>query len=229
MIRVGRIQGNTQPSVKGFEKVVVMMKSSKYWELSPYYLKTEEGWIMENMWQFSKVYEKAPKSTQKYSRWDPTVIWDHPAETHVIDGGLTDAYWDWRKKGFENEYAVRYPVGFHHRKNCLYAFVRDPSERLDYVESRKKLYVPMYIDLVRKQPKFKELQKKLRDGVNLLILEVDGPHQESIGYYRERYGVGTDFIKNGTMLATPENLEIMLNDAKYPFGHGYCLAAALLM
>lgn len=228
MIRVGRIQGNVQPSFKGFEKVVVMMKSSKYWELSPYYLKSDEGWIMENMWQFSKVYEKAPKSNQKYSRWDPTVIWDHPAETHVEDGELTDEYWAWRKKGFENDHAVRYPVGFHHRKNCLYAFVEDPSERLDYIESRKKLYVPIYINLVKKEDKFRQLVEKLRNGKNLLILEVDGPHGESLDYYKERYGVDDDFITGNTMLATMENLDIMLNDGKYPFGHGYCLAAALL-
>ena len=37
-----------------------------------------------------------------------------------------------------------------------------------------------------------------------------------------------NFIKYKTMLATKENLDIMLNDTKYPFGHGYCLAAALL-
>ena len=30
------------------------------------------------------------------------------------------------------------------------------------------------------------------------------------------------------MLITPENLNIMLNDPKHPYGHGYCLAKALL-
>lgn len=30
------------------------------------------------------------------------------------------------------------------------------------------------------------------------------------------------------MLITKENISIMLNDTKHPFGHGYCLAMALL-
>lgn len=37
-----------------------------------------------------------------------------------------------------------------------------------------------------------------------------------------------DFIIDNTMVATLENLIIMLNDEKYPFGHGYCLASALM-
>lgn len=36
------------------------------------------------------------------------------------------------------------------------------------------------------------------------------------------------FIENGTLLASKENLQLLLNDAKHPFGHGYCLAWALL-
>ena len=65
-------------------------------------------------------------------------------------------------------------------------------------------------------------------GENLLIIEVDGPHSEAINYYQQKYNVKGDFIEQNTMLATPENLEIMLNDPKYPYGHGYCLANILL-
>lgn len=74
----------------------------------------------------------------------------------------------------------------------------------------------------------KKLKKWLQEGKNLLIIEVDGPHQESLDYYKEKYNVDDDFIVNSTMLATKENLEIMLNDTKHPFGHMYCLAACLL-
>lgn len=52
--------------------------------------------------------------------------------------------------------------------------------------------------------------------------------QRSLGHYQERYGVSDDFIERGTMLATLDNLSIMLNDSEHAFGHGYCLAAALL-
>ena len=37
-----------------------------------------------------------------------------------------------------------------------------------------------------------------------------------------------DFIEKNTMLVTENNLLTMLLDTKHSFGHGYCLAAALL-
>jgi hypothetical protein len=59
-------------------------------------------------------------------------------------------------------------------------------------------------------------------------IEVDGPHQESMGYYQDEYKVADDFIVDDTMLVTEETVKIMLNDSKHCFGHGYCLAMALL-
>jgi hypothetical protein len=85
-----------------------------------------------------------------------------------------------------------------------------------------------YIFAVMKQPLFFKLLSMIQNGIKLLIEEVDGPHSESLPYYKERYGVGDDFIVNNTMLATERNLAIMLYDTKHPFGHGYCLAWALL-
>ena len=59
-------------------------------------------------------------------------------------------------------------------------------------------------------------------------MEVDGPHQESLSYYKTMYGVPDDFIIGNTMLCTQSNLDLMLNDPKHNFGHGYCLAWSLL-
>ena len=61
-------------------------------------------------------------------------------------------------------------------------------------------------------------------GENLLIIEVDGPHQESLEYYKETYGVGDDFIIDNTIIANQENLDLMINDTKHAYGHGYVLA-----
>jgi len=117
MIRVGRrVYSNgswADPSYEGYTPVVVMTASSEYGSLSPYQLKDSKGRLMENIWQFSKVYEKVPKSIQKYSRWNRKVIWNHPAETHIEDGELTDAYFKWREKGMYCKHAIRYPVGYH--------------------------------------------------------------------------------------------------------------------
>jgi hypothetical protein len=87
--------------------------------------------------------------------------------------------------------------------------------------------LPEYLYLARQQRQYNQLLKSLQKGQNLLIIEIDGPHQESLPYYQANYGVSSDFIQNDTMLATPGNLQIMLNDTKHAFGHGYCLAWGL--
>ena len=241
MIRVGRrvYKGGkpTDPSFEGFIPILVLTKSYKRWyALSPYSLKNDEGHIMENIWQFSKVYETIPENEEHYSRYDKRVIWSHPAERHVgTNGILTKEYWSWREKGFNNKESVRYPVGFQHRTKCLYTIKEDKheynpetSKKLSYIEARKAIYMPVYNELARKTYRFKELKKLLKEGKNLLIIEVDGPHEESMDYYKKEYGVDDDFIQDSTILVNKENMEIMLNDEKHAFGHGYCLAIALL-
>jgi hypothetical protein len=238
-IRVGRTiyapnGKRTDPSYPGFTPIVVLTVSSPYGDLGPYVLKDEKGRIMENLYQASKIYETVPRTVCRYSRYDRTVIWDHPAETHMNeDGETTEEYWAWREKLQNNPYAVRYPVGMAHRKNCVAAFAEDEDGEvdptpLDYVQARKRIYLELYVSMAKKAPRFKKLQQRLAKGENLLIIEVDGPHQESIDYYIENYGVSRDFIKGGTMLMTEENNVIMLNDTLHPYGHGYCLALALL-
>jgi hypothetical protein len=193
MIRVGRRVYHpdgtfTDPQFDGFKKILVLTASSPYGSIGPYDLKDEDGRIMENIWQFSKVYSKVAKSKQVFSHYDKKVIWEHPAETHVdSQGNLTDAYWQWREKGMKNPYPVRYPVGVKDRYRCLYALAMEEdgtiSEKLDYIESRKKIYLPVYCNLVKKEHQFIELKMMLDSGQDLLIIDVDGPHQESLDYY----------------------------------------------
>lgn len=244
MLRVGRCTYDKgkriDPKYPGYKSILVMMKShSNYWSLSPYYLKDEKGYIFENIWQACKLYEKVPKSVQYYSQYDKRVIWQYPFEVHLTkEFKLTPAYFNWRKELMENEYAVRYPVGYSHRHKCLYSLLSKENgydltsfpgtlEKLDYVEARKRIYQPVYQKLARQQPLYQKLLTSLTKGENLLIIEVDGPHSESLPYYQEKYSVTRDFIDNETMLVTEQNLDIMLNDEKHCYGHGYCLAAAL--
>lgn len=238
MIRVGRRVYDragkyTDPSFEGYTKVLVLTKSTKYGSLGPYVLKDDKGRIMENIWQAEKVYKEVPYVKLKYSRYDPTVIWEYPKTKFVDDNGeILEEYWTWREKVMNNKYHLRYPAGYNNMKNCMYAIHEyedgELSDNLDYIESRKVTYGPLYCKLVKKESQFKELQHKLANGENLLIIEVDGPHQESLGYYQRKYGVDEKFIEKSTMLVNDENIEIMLNDPKHPFGHGYCLAVALL-
>jgi hypothetical protein len=244
MIRVG-IHGKTDVSqFPDYYQVLSLTKSTPYGCLSPYCLNVifdeDKGQTfttnMENAWQFSKVYANVPSSVQRRSRYDQTVIWSHPAETHVTNdknnNRIQDKYWLWRWKGFSTKEAVRYPVGFDHRHKCLYSLWFDNDCKyyrvFDYIEARKNIYLPLYLQSVVKQPKFQQLKDKLSSGQNLLILEVDGPHQESLEYYKNKYHVDDNFIVNSTVLVTQTNMDIMLHDSKHPFGHGYCLAVALL-
>lgn len=246
-IRVGRRVYNRDgsfkdPSYPGFENIFCLTKSSEYGHLGPYILKDDNGRIMENIWQFSKIYENVPKSKQTYSRYDPTIIWDHPEEIHAIvdqNGVLPNKkYLKWRQKGMYCKYPIRYPVGFNHRSKCLGSItaseynkhIKDPSyipQIIGYIEARKEIYLKIYTKLVKKEKDFTKLVNMLLSGKNLLIIEVDGPHQDDLEYYKTRYNVGDDFIENYTILANHTNMDIMLNDDKHAFGHGYCMAMAL--
>lgn len=239
-IRVGRIVRFKKPSYPGYENVEIMMRSSKFWTLSPFSLKDDEGRIFENIYQFSKVYPRVPANKEFYSRWDKRVIWQwYKAEFFDSDDNfdpeyLNDEYWKWRDAGMHNEYAVRYPVSSNKKcgnvkcKNTVLYTLTDDGNVYNYVESRKNFYIAEYCKLVREQKLFKEIQAKLKDGKNILLIEIDGPHQESLEYYMDKYGVDENFIVNSTMLATERNLNIMINDTKYPAGHGYACALALL-
>ena len=237
MIKVGTIRTTNDDYFKGrfsdYIHIVVMTKSSAFGQLGPYLLKDENGFIMENIWQFSKCYEKVPASVQRYSRWDQTIIWNHPAELHCQKLNdeqflILDAYWDWRKKGFENVYPVRYPVGMYHRKNCLFSLKDEDSDPLNLFEARKQIYFETYDRLVKEQPLYRKLEDLLDDGKNLLILEVDGPQEESLNYYRKKYNVDSDWIVNRTINVNETNMNMLLNDGHHSFGHGFCLASSLL-
>jgi hypothetical protein len=237
-IRVGRslYQGGRVilPQYEGYTQIVVLTKdSSPYGELGPYDLTNENGQILENVWQFSKLYRTVPKVDIPYSSKYKRVVWSWPAETHLDNNQEpTESYWRWRIQGKNTKDPVRNPVGWNHMKNCAFALEKDEpisesNPRLDYIEARKKIYLPIYVRAVTKEPKFHQLKDRLLNGENLLIIEVDGPHQESLNYYKEKYHVTDDFIQNHSVEVTNNNLAILLNDPKHPFGHGYCLGWAL--
>ncbi len=249
-IRVGRriFKGAgtyTDSSYPGFKPIVVMTEKSAYGSISSFCITVhrkingEDREInFENFWQFSKIYPKVPKVRQQKSRWDPKIIWEHPAEVHYQDGKPTEAYYRWKKKGFSVKEPIRYPVTnwksrIDYRSHCICSYPTDLDGRtvtarpLDYVQARKQIYAKEYCNSVRNYAQFKELQDRLGRGENLLIIEVDGPHQESLPYYKEKYGVSDEFIVNDTVLVDEESMQILLNDTKHPFGHGYCLAIDL--
>jgi hypothetical protein len=228
--RVYKNGGYTDPSFVGYEPIIIMTKgASPWWELSPYFLKSDEGVIMENEWQFSKVYKVSPKNTEKNS-YNGRISWSQEEEIHVDDkGNLTDAYFKWRERGFKHQEWVRYPPGRKNMKLCVGSYRVGEPRLLTYLESRLKVYCPLYISQVRKQLKYQKIIQKLKEGKKILIIEVDGPRQNDLEYYKQKYNVGDDFIVNSTMIANSSNLAIMLQDPMNPFGHGYAFAWSLLI
>lgn len=218
-----RIYPNTPD---GYKVVEVMTKCSKYSSLSPYCLQNNKEEIMENIWQFSKIYKQIEKQSIKYSNWDNTIIWEHDKETHVShDNKILDQYWSWREKGIKCKNAIRYPAGFKDRTKCLGAIKsKDSTTKLNYIDSRKQIYLPLYMDMVKNVPDFISLKNK---NENLFIIECDGPKSTSNDYYNTKYNIDMDIADN-IIDITYEKISILLNDDTHPFGHGFCLAMSLL-
>lgn len=223
-VRVAKyFPGKKYPKMEGYKTILIHVKNKSLGGgLSPYQLKTKEGYLLENVWQFSKVYEKVTRQRIPKSRWQPEIIWEHDAEVHVDDqGNLTEEYFKWRQKGYENEYAVRYPNGYRGRANCLYSFW--DNEKLSYVESRKKVYCKLYRDLAPENEDFKKLKTLLENGTNLLIVEVDGPSpSENYGPYKKIS------MESPGMEMTEETVRFLIKDTQHPFGHGFVIASLLM-
>jgi len=237
------------PTFPGFTNIICLTKSTEYGMIGPYCLTIkvkfqdeEYNVIFENYFQSSKVYEVVPEACEVRSRFDRTVIWKWPREQHARkivnpDGGfyyqILPQYLTWRKALMLCPEPVRYPVGKHNTGQCLFSLKQNEDgtinpKMLNYVENRREIYLKEYVKLVKIHPEFLKLKERLNGGENLLIIEVDGPQERSLNYYKEKHGVNDDFIQNWTILVTERNLEIMINDTKERFGHGYCIAGSLL-
>lgn len=220
--------GKPVPRTPGYMNIVIHTSGSNLGgDLSPYILSDEHGQLLENVWQFSKVYasvtaQRVPISQKRQD----IVIWEHPKEVHFRNGQVTAAYWRWRCKGMTNQYAVRYPNGYDRRQACLFSLWPDAKgdfQALKYIEARKQIYCGEYKRLAPKTPHFKKLQSLLSSGVNLQILEVDGPDPTL------RFPPYDRISKESPGLPMcEETIRMLLHDDRKPFGHGYVIAALLL-
>lgn len=239
--KMGRVKvakyypGKEAPFSDGYKNIIIHTSSSNLGgDLSPYILRNEKGQLLENIWQFSKIYSSVDAQKTWLSRFQPdNIIWYHPSEIHAVSDPTgtwttTTEYWMWRNKGMNNKYAVRYPNGFNGRHKCLCSLwpsAQNPDvyESLGYVEARKKIYCSEYIRLAPHTKHFKKLQALLNSGVNLQIVEVDGPDcaLDFPPYDRISHcNPGLDINE--------ETIRMLINDSRKPFGHGYVIAALLL-
>lgn len=239
---IATIKSNTVVSSKktkapdGFEMVNVLpwhKKDSKYYELCPFYLKTDDegevwmpnGCIFENIYQNMKIYPKIHDIVVKPCAKSNIIWWEWNKGTKDIykDGKITEHYYDWFWSIANCPNPIRYPVGFKNRSECLFslALINGEYYKLSYLYSRVQIYYENYVRLVRKLPIYKELLEKLRSGVNLCITEVDVPEKNKRGLFG-------NVDEDGYFICTLENLEELIVDTSEAFGHGLCLANALL-
>jgi uncharacterized protein DUF6939 len=103
---------------------------------------------MENAWQYSKVYRE-----------------------HIgRDGAPNSKWYDWCKAGFDNPRAVRYPMG----KGAKPEYSLWDGEMLGYIDSRKKIYCPLYSSLVEKTEAYRRLQEMYKKKEELKLFDFDG-------------------------------------------------------
>jgi hypothetical protein len=123
-IRVGKYVRRgfaySTPQYKDHIPIRVHSMEKEYGELSPYRLSDARGRTIENLWQFSKVYPAVDKSVQ-YKGYTKNIIWECPAQVHYsgdptkltlqnLDiNQLKYDFWEWRRAGFNCDFAIRYP------------------------------------------------------------------------------------------------------------------------
>ncbi len=101
------------------------------------------------------------------------------------------------------------------------------AEYLPYITARKRIYLPIYLASVFRHPRFPELVEIARTSP-ILIVDVDGPHEESKGRYISSYPyVDWTSLHDRAIDTHLPILSTLINDPGHSFGHGYCLALAL--
>lgn len=174
------------PDYKGWVSVNTTTSSDNWSrELSPMVLgpvkmfKNLVAKRLENAWQYLKVYKN-----------------------HLDDqGNILLEYYVWARQGFRDPFSRRYPMG----KGAVPEFSLWNGERLDYISARKKIYIPLYREAVRKSEAYKKLLSLYKESGNMVLFDFDG----------------YDYLKLGL------TLNQVLNDPTKKMGHGFVLAMML--
>jgi len=162
-------------------------RASSEWttELSPFHLGPVRLYgaltarIFENAWQFAKVY---PEHAD-------------PAENP------SNAYWQWARRGWNASRPFRYPMG--KGRKPLYSLWN--GTKLNYIEARHQIYLPLYRDLVRETKAFKILKEIYGNQRQLTLFDFDGYDHHKLGM----------------------SLDQVLNDPSHICGHAFILAMML--
>lgn len=144
------------------EKVIMTCgKAGRYLGLSPFILGPcfvpgyGKAVVMENAWQFSKVYE------------------EHADKA----GNPTHRHWIWAHRGYNDPRAHRYPMG----KGAVPLYSIWGGRHLSYVDARKKIYIPLYRRAVANTEAFRRLKRLYDKGREIALWDYDGYDHEAQG------------------------------------------------
>uniref|UniRef100_A0A6C0BD31 Uncharacterized protein n=1 Tax=viral metagenome TaxID=1070528 RepID=A0A6C0BD31_9ZZZZ len=234
-----------KPSIPGYETCQVMSwhkKDTPYYELSPYYLRTDGleeninsgGVIFENLYQGSKIYpvvydiEVYPHHTR---RGDSRYLhWKWQKENHIDSNGniIWATYMNWRYSLFRCNNPIHYPNGRNRAKEAVGTVFLSKNqdgtskvEILNYIEARHRVYRKEYCRLIRNLNFYQLLFQKVMSGINISLQEIDVPHPSKRGLH------GSLCHPSGVFVTSIENIDLLINDSSEPFGHGLCVAYAL--
>mgnify|MGYP001167086717 FL=1 len=131
--------------------------------------------------------------------WQSGKVWDTiPREESIL-------WWKTQTKAKR-----RYPKG----RKVLCSIFEDISEKeLDYVSSRKCVYVPEYAAYISNTDSLKKWKNIVNGGQDVAVFDFDGPRTPS----------GSVDIKEITL----DLLKDKIHDTRVPFGHGYVVSALL--
>jgi len=105
----------------------------------------------------------------------------------------------------------RYPDG--KGKKVLHAKFEHIPETLNWVESRKQVYVPEYYELIKEREMTKHWIDVSKLGKTIVVYDYDGPRKDN---------GDVDIVE-----VTVEMLKEKINETKFPFGHGFVVAATI--
>lgn len=172
-------------------------------ELSPFFLGPivdkitgKSSKTFENFWQYGKVWPSLGHAKKKDGKWQVTKKWEI-----------------FRDKGYADPVAHRRPVEVKKEKPSFAVY---ENTMMDYITSRKRVYIPYYCQAVKNTIAIEALVEMVKSGQNIMILDFDGPPRKD----RE---TGKDLWPDGLEI-NKENIIKMVNNPKFAFGHGYVVA-----
>ena len=150
--------------------------------------------------------------------WNFEHYWQSGKVFEGIDQEITKKWWREQTKPHR-----RYPNS--KGAKVLYAVFDDyQGEQMDYITSRKKVYVPEYFALIKNKNSINGWRRHIERGGDVVVYDFDGPRGVSD---RNSLGFKDPRDLDGAPICMPVTLNLLkekINDPTYPFGHGYIVA-----